>query len=148
MCSAILMSCTTTPSTKTSDRQKNAEILVSESQGGTDKLEFTVIKNEQEFRKAIKGNFGLVELGKEPTVNYPKFPKDKKVILYNLGTFRSGDHRITQIKSISVKNNVLFVEVPYYESGGMEIQMISSPWFIFAVPADHQFTSIELKYSK
>lgn len=142
------MSCTSIPSTKTSDRRKNAEILVSESQGGTDKLEFTVIKNEQEFRKAIKGNFGLVELGEEPTVNYPKFPKDKKVILYNLGTFSSGDHRITQIKSISVKNNILSVEVPYYESGGMEIQMISSPWLIFAVPADYQFTSVELKYSK
>jgi hypothetical protein len=41
------------------------------------------------------------------------------------------------------------VEVPAGEpSGGMEIQVLSNPWFVFAVPADYQFTSVELKYSK
>jgi len=148
-CSAIVMSCTSTTAQKSSDKQKHGELLVSESQGGMDKAGFKIIKNEQEFRTAIKGNnFTIVEAGKEPDVHYPEFPKDKKVILYHLGSFRSGDHRITQIKSISVLNNVLYVEVPFRESGGMEIQMMSNPWFMFAVPADYQFTSVELKYSK
>jgi len=66
-----------------------------------------------------------------------------------LGTFRSGSHKVEEIKSVSVKNQILYVEVPAGEpSGGMEIQVISSPWFIFTVPTDYKFTSVELKYSK
>jgi len=145
---AILMSCATPPSQSPSADQNGAELLVSESQGGTDVAGFTIIKNEQEFRNSIKGSFGLVEVKKEPDVNYPKFPKDKKVILYHMGSFRSGSHRIDRIKNVSVKNNILYVEVPAVESGGMEIQVLSNPWFIFAVPSDYQFTSVELKYSK
>ncbi|MDR6920790.1 hypothetical protein [Chryseobacterium sp. 2987] len=150
VCTAILMSCAGTPSQKPSDMQKNAELLVSESQGGADRPGFTVIKNEQEYQKATKASSGLIvaELGKEPSANYPAFLKNKKVILYNLGSFRSGSHTVTTIKSVSVKDNILYVEVPYQESGGMEIQMLSNPWFIFAVPSDYQFTSVELKYSK
>jgi hypothetical protein len=147
-CTAILMSCATTPSQSLSAGQKGAELLVSESQGGKDVPGFTIIKNEQEFRNSIKGSFGLTEVKKEPSVNYPKFPKDKKVILYQMGSFRSGSHRVDSIKNVSVKNNVLYVEIPAVESGGMEIQMLSNPWFIFAVPSDYQFTSVELKYSK
>nr|WP_315034646.1 hypothetical protein [uncultured Chryseobacterium sp.] len=146
---AIAMSCTSTPPQKTSGMQNNAELLVSESQGGADKPGFRIIKDENDFRNAFKGNFGLVELGKESSVNYPKFPKNKKVVLYNLGSFRSGSHSIAKIKSIAVKDNILYVEVPAGEpSGGMEIQVISNPWFMFTVPADYQFTSVELKYSK
>lgn len=142
------MNCTATPSQKLSDMQNNADLLVSESQGGTDVAGFTIIKSEQEFRNAIKGSFGLIDLKKEPSVNYPKFPKNKKVVLYHMGIFRSGSHRVTSIRNISVKNNVLSVEVPDAASGGMEIQVLSNPWFIFAVPSDYQFTSVELKYSK
>ncbi|MDQ0780601.1 hypothetical protein [Chryseobacterium sp. W4I1] len=145
---AILMSCATPSSQPPSAGQNGAELLVSESQGGTDVAGFTIIKNEQEFRNSIKGSFGLVEVKKEPDVNYPKFPKDKKVILYHMGSFRSGSHRIDRIKNVSVKNNILYIEVPAVESGGMEIQVLSNPWFIFAVPSDYQFTSVELKYSK
>lgn len=141
------MSCTATPSQGPSAMQKNAELLVSESQGGTDAAGFTVIKNENEFRNSIKGSFGLIDLKNEPSVNYPKFPKNKKVILYHMGSFRSGSHRVTSIKSVYVKSNVLYVEIPLIPSGGMEIQVISNPWFIFAVPSDYQFTSVELKYS-
>ncbi|HCA09459.1 MULTISPECIES: hypothetical protein [unclassified Chryseobacterium] len=144
---AILMNCTATPSQPSSDMQGNAELLVSEAQGGKDEAGFTIIKNEQEFRNAIKGSFGLINLKKEPSVNYPKFPRNKKVVLYHMGLFRSGSHRITSIKNTSVKNNILYVEVPATASGGMEIQVLSNPWFIFAVPSDYQFTSVELKYS-
>lgn len=148
LCTAILTGCAATPSLPSSAEQKNAELLVSESQGGTDEAGFIIIKNEKEFRNSIKGSFGLIGLKKEPAVNYPKFPRNKKVILYHMGNFRSGSHRITMIKSISVKENVLTVEVPAIPSGGMEIQVLSNPWFIFAVPSDYQFTSVELKYSK
>ncbi|MDR6403745.1 MULTISPECIES: hypothetical protein [Chryseobacterium] len=146
LCLAFIMSCTATPSQKSSEMQKNAEIFISESQGGGDEANFTIIRNEQELQKAIKGNSRVVDLGKEAV--YPQFPKDKKVVLYNLGMFNSGDHKITHIKNISVKDNVLYVEVPQYQSGGMEIQVMSNPWFIFTVPSDYQFTSVELKYSK
>lgn len=150
------MSCTSAvsqpaqSSKKSQDMQKNGELLLSESQGGADQPGFKILKNEEELQKAMKGgNINLVEAGTEPTpVEYPKFPKDKKVVVYNLGMFRSGDHRISEIKSISVKNNILYVEVPFVESGGMEIQVISNPRIIFTVPLDYQFNSVELKYSK
>lgn len=141
------MSCTSAPSQKSSEMQTKTEIIATESQGGADQAGFTIIKNEQDFQKALKGN-SLVEFGAEaPATETPKFPKDKKVVLYNLGMFRSGDHKITEIKSISVKDNVLYVEVPYVEHGGMEIQMISNPYIIFTVPSNYNFTSVELKSS-
>ena len=148
-CAVIFTSCANAPSQKSAAVQENAELLVSESQGGTDKPGFKIIENEKEFRNIIQGSFGIVDLGKESYIKYPQFPKNKKVVLYNLGTFRSGSHKIEEIKGISVKNQILYVEVPAGEpSGGMEIQVISSPWFIFTGPADYQFTSVELKYSK
>lgn len=150
LCLAFLMSCTSTPSQKSTDMQQKAEIIISESHGGKDEAGFAIISNEEEFKKAIKENSpiaGSID-GKEPEIQYPAFPKDRKVILYNLGTFNSGDHRITQIKSISLKNNILHVEVPEYESGGMVIQVISNPWMIFTVPSNYNFNSVELKYSK
>lgn len=149
-CTAILMSCASTSSQKPSDMQKTVELLVSQNQGGENENGFRIIKDEKEYLAVANSGFQLVEEGKNPADNYPKFPKDKKVILYNLGSFRSGSHAINEIKNVSVKDNVLFVEVPNKESnsGGMEIQVLSSPWFIFAVPANYQFTSVQLKYSK
>lgn len=143
------MSCTSVPSSSASnDAQKSGKILVSESQGGTENAGFTVLKNEEELQKVIKGNSSLAELGKESAIKYPTFAKNQKAVLYNLGTFRSGDHKITEIKGLSVKDNVLYVEVPQRESGGMEIQVISNPWVVFTVPSNYQFNSVVLKYSK
>jgi hypothetical protein len=149
-CFATLMSCTSTIAQKSEDMQNKGEIIMSESQGGTEQPGFVIIKNEQEFQNIIQSKQGisLVEVGSEPVVKYPAFPVNKKVILYNLGSFRSGSHTISEIKNISVKDNVLYVEVPMYESGGMEIQVLSNPWFIFTVPSNYQFTSVQLKSSK
>lgn len=145
----ILMSCVSVPAQKGSSVQNKAELLVSESQGGTDQPGFKIIKDEKDFHNTIKVGFGWADFGKEPAINYPKFPKNKKVVVYNLGSFRSGSHRVTEIRNVFVKDHILYVEVPGGEpSGGMEIQVISNPWIIFAVPADYQFTSVELKYSK
>ncbi|AZB25232.1 hypothetical protein [Chryseobacterium bernardetii] len=148
---AILMSCASTTSSqqKLSDMEQKAELLVTSSQGGAERPGFRIIKDEKEYLALGKSGFQFVEDGKDPASHYPKFPKDKKVVVYNLGGFRSGSHTINEIKGVSVKNNVLYVEVPAGEpSGGMEIQVLSNPWFVFAVPADYQFTSVELKYSK
>lgn len=145
---ALFMSCMSKPSSTSTDAQKGGTILVSESQGGTEKAGFTIIKNEEELQKIIKGNSSLAELGKENAVNYPTFSKNQKAVLYNLGTFTSGDHKITEIKNISIKDNVLYVEVPQRESGGMQIQVMSNPWVVFTVPSDYQFNSVALKYSK
>lgn len=144
------MSCTSTTAKKSEPMQNKGEIIKSESQGGAEQSGFVIIKNEQEFQNAIKSlqSTSLVEVGTEPVMKYPAFPSDKKVILYNLGSFRSGDHRVNEIKSISAKDNVLYVEIPMYESGGMEIQMLSNPWFIFTVPSNYQFNSVQLKSSK
>lgn len=152
LCFAALMSCTGTgkPSQNSSYLHSGTEIIVSESQGGADNAGFVILKNEAEYRKVLKGNSSqLVVEGSEPSPSKViEFPADKKVVLYNLGTFRSGDHRITQIKNLSVKNNVLYVEVPYVERGGMEIQVVSSPYVVFTVPLHYNFASVELKFSK
>ncbi|UKB85137.1 hypothetical protein LF887_05785 [Chryseobacterium sp. MEBOG06] len=149
VCMIIFMSCASAPSHQSYAIKEKTELLVSESQGGADKAGFRIIKDEKDFRSTIRGSFGLAGLATESYIKYPPFPQDKKVVLYNLGSFRSGSHTISEIKSISVNNKILYVEVPAGEpSGGMEIQVISNPWFIFTVPADYQFTSVELKYSK
>lgn len=148
-CFATLMSCTSTIAQKSDDMQNKGEIIMSESQGGAEHAGFVIIKDEQEFQNVIKSKHGtsLVELGSEPVVKYPAFPVNKKVVLYNIGSFRAGDHTVREIKSISVKDNVLYVEVPMRESGGMQIQVLSNPWFIFSVPSNYQFTSVQLKPS-
>jgi len=148
-CFATLMSCTSTIAQKSDDMQNKGEIIMSESQGGAEQAGFVIIKDEQEFQNVIKSKQGtsLVELGSEPVVKYPAFPVNKKVVLYNIGSFRAGDHTIREIKNISVKDNVLYVEVPMRESGGMQIQVLSNPWFIFSVPSNYQFTSVQLKSS-
>ncbi|WP_228444994.1 hypothetical protein [Chryseobacterium indoltheticum] len=143
------MSCTSTIAQKSDDMQNKGEIIMSESQGGAEQAGFVIIKDEQEFQNVIKSKQGtsLVELGSEPVVKYPAFPVNKKVVLYNIGSFRAGDHTVREIKNISVKDNVLYVEVPMRESGGMQIQVLSNPWFIFSVPSNYQFTSVQLKPS-
>lgn len=143
---ALVMSCTNAVPNNSKDIKAQGEIIASESQGGGDQPGFKIIKDQAELKNSITENFS--KSGREPVMDIPVFQNNKKVVLYNLGTFNSGDHKVTEIKSISVKNNVLYVEIPQYQSGGMEIQVMSSPWFIFSVPSNYQFTSVELKYSK
>ena len=143
---ALIISCTNAVPSNSKDRQMKGEILASESQGGADEAGFKIIKDQSELTKSITDHFS--KSGMEPVMKIPVMPNDKKVVLYNLGTFSSGDHKVSTIKSISVKDNVLYVEVPEYQSGGMAIQVMSNPWFIFSVPSNFQFNSVELKYSK
>ncbi len=143
---ATILSCTGTTAQKTLSMQNQAEILVSETQGGMEKQGFRILNNRQELADEIKDRY--IASGQSPIIETPAFPKDKKVVVYYMGTFNSGDHQVNEIKNISVKNNILFVEIPKYESGGMAIQVMSNPWFVFSVPASYQFTSVQLKSSK
>jgi len=144
---AVVLSCTSVVFQKSEDMQAKGEILASESQGGADKAGFILIKDQQHLKNKITENFKSSSI--EPVMDIPVvFPKDKKVVLYHLGGFNSGNHKVNEIKSISVKDNVLYVEIPEYQSGGMEIQVMSNPWFIFSVPSHYQFNSVKLIYSK
>ena len=142
----MIMSCTGTTAQKNGTMQDKAEILVSETQGGLEQQDFKILKSREEFAAEIKKRFTIS--GQEPVIETPDFPKDKKVVVYYLGRFNSGDHKINEIKSLSVKDNVLYVEVPMYESGGMEIQVISNPWFVFSLPSSYKFTSVQLNPTK
>lgn len=149
-CFATILSCTSATVQKSGDMQQKAEIIISESHGGAEKSGFKIIKDEQEFQETVKAklNAFIIDPENESTRKYPAFPADRKVILYDQGGYNSGDHRINEIKGISVKDNVLYVEVPAYDSGGMEIQVLSNPWFIFSVPSGYKFTSVQLKATK
>jgi len=144
------MSCTGTTAQKTGNMQEKSKIIISESQGGSEKPTFKILKNQKELETAIneKQSMSLVEMGSQPVAKYPTFPTNETLVLYEMGRFNSGDHTIKEIKSLSVKNNVLYVEVPMYESGAMEIQALSNPWFIFSVPSSYKFTSVQLKPTK
>lgn len=145
---AFFMSCSNMPSSTSNGTEKRGRILISESQGGADTAGFTILNNEEEFRKIIKGNIGLVELDKVEDIQYPTFRKNQKAVVYNLGTFNSGDHRITEIKDLYIKDDILYVKVSKREPGEMEIQVISKPWLVFTIPSNYQFNSVALIYSK
>lgn len=146
LCFAIIMSCTGTTAQKSGDMQQKSEMIASESNGGTEKAGFKIIKDQEQLKTVITENFA--SSGMQPVMDIPAFPKDRQVVLYNLGSFSSGDHKVNTIKSVSVKDNVLYVEVPEYESGGMAIQVLSNPWFIFSVPSNLKFTSVQLNPTK
>ncbi|MBD8082788.1 hypothetical protein [Chryseobacterium caseinilyticum] len=144
LCLAFVLSCKTNVSDKSSQDLK-PQILITSSQGGGDSEGFVIIRDQQQL---------LAEVAKRNTVEdgsksaYPAISDKNKIIIYDLGSFSSGDHRITEIKKASVENNVLTLEVPEYKSGGMEIMMVSNPWMLISVPSEKSFTSIKLTYSK
>lgn len=143
---ALILSCASKPVNNSDNMQEKAEILISDSQGGGEKSGFTILKDENEFKAAIdaKRSVSMVDLGNDSAAKYPAFPVHKKVVIFEQGRFNSGDHTIKEIKNISVKNKVLYVHVPAYKSGGMEIMVMSNPWFIFSVPESYEFTSVQL----
>lgn len=152
--SFLMMSCTTTSSQTTNNKQMSSTIITTESQGGTGDNSFKVLATQEDLTKAIKDRNHLNNIisdtpNGDDRVAFPKFPAGKKAVLLNLGSFRSGDHTIQQIKSVSVTNNTLIVEVPQRDNaGGMEIQVLSKPWVIFTIPTDFKFSAVQLKYTK
>lgn len=144
LCFAFILSCKTTVSDKPTQGIK-PRILITSSQGGAESEGFVIVKDQQQL---------LAEIAKRNTVDdghkqgYPAITDKNKIVIYDLGSFSSGDHRITEIKKASVENNVLTLEVPEYKSGGMEMMMISNPWMVVSVPTDQSFTSVKITYSK
>ncbi|WP_312076536.1 hypothetical protein [Chryseobacterium sp.] len=144
LCLAFIVSCKTSVSDQSSADLK-PQILTTSSQGGAESEGFVIIKDQQQL---------LSEIAKRTTENdgdkqgYPPISSKNKIIIYDLGSFNSGDHRITEIKKASVSNNVLTLDVPEYKSGGMEIMMISKPWILVSVPTDKTFSSVKITYSK
>lgn len=77
--------------TKISFSAKN-DIFYSNQNGGTLYPSFSLIKNQEELDKAMLGE-GTFIIDNENTDNQKiTFPKNRKVIKYNLGEFRSGSH--------------------------------------------------------
>ena len=145
VCLLFILSCKTNIQGQKAVASK-PEILMSESQGGTDTKGFVIIKDQKHLVEEVSKRSGITDAENKPS--YPTFTGKNKWVIYDLGSFNSGDHRITEIKNITVKNNVLTLEVLKYESGGMEIMMISKPWILFSVPLDYRFNAIEITYSK
>lgn len=144
LCLSFILSCKTSVSDKLSQDLK-PRILFTSSQGGAESEGFLIIKNQQQL---------LAEIAKRSTVEdgmksgYPAITDKNKIVIYDLGTFNSGDRRITEIKKASVKNNILKLEIPEYKASVMEMMMISNPWMVVSVPTDQSFTSVKITYSK
>lgn len=144
LCLAFIVSCKTSVSNEALADLK-PQILTTSSQGGAESEGFVIIKDQQQLLAEVAKR-NTVEDGEKP--GYPSVSSKNKIIIYDLGSFNSGDHRITEIKKASVSNNVLTLEVPEYKSGGMEIMMISKPWVLVSVPTDKPFSSVKITYSK
>ena len=144
LCLAFILSCKTSVLDKPSQDLK-PRILITSSQGGAESEGFVIVKDQQKL---------LAEIAKRNTVEdgdkqgYPAITDKNKIVIYDLGSFNSGDHRITEIKKASVENNVLTLDVPEYKSGGMEVMMISNPWVLVSLPTDMPFSTVKISYSK
>lgn len=129
-------------------------IFYSEFNGGETKSGFHFIKNQTELDQFLGAN-ELLAKGQEASENKIKYPKNQKVVLYNLGEFRSGNHQPKGITKIKLHQKTLEVflksekkERPnsdlFYSKS--EIQVISTPWMIFSVPKNFNFNNIVIKY--
>lgn len=127
--------------------------------GGEKSRGFSFVKNQEELN-LIMGQGKIISIQEKNNDNNIKFPKNQKVILYNLGEFRSGDHRPLGIEKLKLEGETLEVYLkrkerknkPKRSLGGIDmidfepqIQAISTPWMIFSVPKKLNFTNIILK---
>ena len=141
---AFIVSCKTNVSNQSSP-DLQPQILITASQGGAESEGFVIIKDQKQLENEIARR-STVENNSIPA--YDAVSAEYKLVIYDLGSFKSGDHRITEIKKASVSNNILTLEVPEYKSDGMEMMIISNPWLLISIPAKQSFTSVKLTYSK
>lgn len=124
-------------------------IFYSSENGGSANPSFSILKSQKELDK-ILGNqiLSMEESEKSPI----KFIENQKVILYNLGEFRSGSHLPGRILYFKLKNETLEIYIPKKEflnedkGLGFEIQVITRPFIIFSIPKNIDFENISLKY--
>lgn len=131
--------------------------------GGDKTSGFSIINNQEELDLAMGQGKILSVQGKNNETKL-KFPKNQKVILYNLGEFRAGNHQPQGIEKIKLNGDTLEVYLKKRERKtstptterrnrleleikGLEpqIQVVSTPWMIFSIPKKLNFTNIILK---
>ena len=83
------------------------DIFYSNQNGGALYPSFSLIKNQEELDKALLGE-GTFIISDENTDNQKiTFPKNRKVIKYNLGEFRSGSHTPEKLDAYRVNGETL-----------------------------------------
>ena len=129
------------------------DIFYSNQNGGALYPSFSLIKNQEELDKALLGE-GTFIISDENTDNQKiTFPKNKKVIKYNLGEFRSGSHTLEKLDAYRVNGETLelFIKKGKFEKEHetdleFNIQIVTRPYIIFSVPKKIEFKKISIIY--
>ena len=129
------------------------DIFYSNQNGGALYPSFSLIKNQEELDKALLGE-GTFIIDNESTDNQKiTFPKNRKVIKYNLGEFRSGSHTPEKLDAYRVNGETLelFIKKGKFEKEHetdleFSIQIVTRPYIIFSVPKKVEFKKISIIY--
>ena len=129
------------------------DIFYSNQNGGTLYPSFSLIKNQEELDKALLGE-GTFIIDNENTDNQKIiFPKNRKVIKYNLGEFRSGSHTPEKLDAYRVNGETLelFIKKGKFEKEHetdleFSIHIVTRPYIIFSVPQKVEFKKISIIY--
>ena len=129
------------------------DIFYSNQNGGALYPSFSLIKNQEELDKAMLGE-GTFIIDNENTDNQKiAFPKNRKVIKYNLGEFRSGSHTPEKLDAYRVNGETLelFIKKGKFEKKHetdleFSIQVVTRPYIIFSVPKKIEFKKISIIY--
>ena len=129
------------------------DIFYSNQNGGALYPSFSMIKNQEELDKVMLGE-GTFIIDNENTDNQKiTFPKNRKVIKYNLGEFRSGSHTPEKLDTYRVNGETLelFIKKGKFEKEHktdleFSIQVVTRPYIIFSVPKKIEFKKISIIY--
>ena len=129
------------------------DIFYSNQNGGALYPSFSLIKSQEELDKALLGE-GTFIISDENTDNQKiTFPKNRKVIKYNLGEFRSGSHTPEKLDAYRVNGETLelFIKKGKFEKEHktdleFSIQVVTRPYIIFSVPKKIEFKKISIIY--
>jgi len=129
------------------------DIFYSNQNGGALYPSFSLIKNQEELDKAMLGE-GTFIIDNENTDNQKiTFPKNRKVIKYNLGEFRSGSHTPEKLDAYRVNGETLELfnkkgkfEKEHETDLEFSIQVVTRPYIIFSVPKKIEFKKISIIY--
>ncbi len=129
------------------------DIFYSNQNGGALYPSFSLVKNQEELDKAMLGE-GTFIIDSENTDNQKiTFPKNRKVIKYNLGEFRSGNHTPEKLDAYRVNGETLelFIKKEKFEKEHetdleFSIQVVTRPYIIFSVPKKVEFKKISIIY--
>ncbi len=147
----ILISCSMGTSKKLSSKETFA-LYKTENYGGKAQQGFSIANTSQELTKEINSRLNAISEGNSPA-SPQKFilPLGKKAIIYDLGTYRSGSHKIKEVLQLKLdgeNNSQLNIITPLKEEnsqgGNMSIQVISEPWFVLFVDKELKFSTVKV----